>query len=57
MTNYTGYSCIYRKKHLTKEEFFFFCGLSGKKIDPLVCNKDCKQFETVAEQHKKPPKK
>jgi hypothetical protein len=57
MTNYTGHSCINKKKRHGKEDFSFYCGLTGKPIDPMVCNKDCKQFETVAEQHKKPPKK
>ena len=49
MTTITGYSCLYKKKHIFtdgSDNFRYYCEKTGYEIDPLTCKNDCKYFES-----------
>ncbi len=47
MTTITGYSCLNKKKHVNqKGTIRYYCEKTGYEIEPLSCNKGCKDFES-----------
>lgn len=52
----TGHSCICRlqkTKHGCQNAIEYYCRNTGKIIDPMTCNKDCKSFETICKAYRR----
>jgi hypothetical protein len=52
----TGHSCINKRsktKHGCPAAAEYYCNATGKIIDPMTCNKDCKSFETICKAYRR----
>jgi hypothetical protein len=53
----TGYSCVNMRrktKHSCTASVEHWCNATGKLIDPMTCNRQCEQFQTLAAAHCRP---